>query len=90
VSAIHQDNGKIMTISSERKKEIMAQDVLFTFGVYEIPRDKAGATQRFRFGNHPVRQWELESEFNGRVGCVGIFLDRNLAEELAGILNAEE
>jgi hypothetical protein len=45
-----------------------------------------GATRRFRFGNHPIRQRELESEFSD-AGVVALFLERAFAEELACLLN---
>jgi len=42
--------------------------------------------KRIRFGNHPVRQQELEGEF-GAAGLVALFPERVLAEELASLLN---
>lgn len=58
-----------------------------TWGVYEItPSRDGGATRRFRFGNHPIRQRELESEFSN-AGIVALFYERAFAEELARLLN---
>lgn len=58
-----------------------------TWGVYEItPSHGDGATRRFRFGNHPIRQRELESEFSG-AAIVALFHERAFAEELARLLN---
>jgi len=58
-----------------------------TWGVYEItPSHRDGETRRFRFGNHPIRQRELESEFRA-AGIVALFHERALADELAHLLN---
>jgi hypothetical protein len=58
-----------------------------SWGVYEIePSRQSGATKRFRFGNHPVRQRELESEF-GVASFIALFLERVHAEELTRHLN---
>ncbi len=43
-----------------------------TYGVYELPAS-AGATRRFRMGNHPIRMIELEQEFKG---CKLLYLFR--------------
>lgn len=59
-----------------------------TWGVYEIaPSRDRGATRRFRFGNHPIRQRELELEFSD-AGIVALFHERAFAEELARLLNS--
>jgi hypothetical protein len=47
-----------------------------SYGVYRVDRGR-GATS-FHFGNHPVRQWELEREFGG-ADLVRLFLDREAA-----------
>lgn len=58
-----------------------------TWGVYEIepPQDNR-STRRFRLGNHPVRQHELEAGF-GKVQRIALFPSRALALELARRLN---
>ena len=84
---------------SSREAELLAMAVpassltaagLYTsprsWGVYEL-ESVARGTKRFRYGNHPVRQAELEREF-GRVTRIHLFAARSLAAELAGILNA--
>ncbi len=44
--------------------------------------------QRFRFGNHPIRQKELIREYGSKVQLVGeLYLKRNDAKEAASILN---
>lgn len=58
-----------------------------SWGVYEIEPRSTAARKRFRFGNHPVRQHELEREF-GVVRNVALFTARSLAVELASVLNA--
>ncbi len=58
-----------------------------SWGVYEVEPRTTAATKRFRIGNHPVRQHELEREFMA-VRNVALFTDRSLAEELASLLNA--
>ena len=61
-----------------------------TWGVYEIePLESNRTTRRFRIGNHPVRQRELETEF-GKAKCIAIFLNRILALELQVILNGRQ
>jgi hypothetical protein len=58
-----------------------------TWGVYEIepPQDNM-STRRFRLGNHPVRQRELEAEF-GKAWRIALFTSRGLALELERQLN---
>ena len=58
-----------------------------SWGVYRLP-STAGATRRFRFGNHPVRKTELEREF-GSCGLEHLFLSRDDAARVAAALNAE-
>ena len=58
-----------------------------SWGVYQIePPEEGRPMKRIRFGNHPVRQQELEGEF-GAAGLVALFPERVLAEELASLLN---
>lgn len=57
-----------------------------SFGVYEVPTS-AKSTRRYRLGNHPVRQRELQQDF-GRCAVLAVFLDRKDAVALAGELNA--
>lgn len=58
-----------------------------TWGVYEItPSHRDGATERFRFGNHPIHQRGLELEFFD-AGIVALFQEPALAEESARLLN---
>lgn len=52
-----------------------------SFGVYRIP-SSAASTCSFRFGNHPVRQRELEREF-GSCKLEYLFLDREDAKTVA-------
>jgi hypothetical protein len=47
-----------------------------TWGVYRVERDRGATT--FHFGNHPIRQYELEHEF-GNVELVDLYLDRQSA-----------
>jgi hypothetical protein len=58
-----------------------------SWGVYLITPDSQTATRRFRYGNHPIRQLELQNEF-GSVRPVAHFTARALAVELASLLNA--
>lgn len=58
-----------------------------TWGVYEIePLENSRSTRRFRLGNHPVRQRELEAEF-GAAKRIAVFASRSLALDLEGHLN---
>jgi hypothetical protein len=59
-----------------------------SWGVYKVA-ERADTTEfrRYRFGNHPIRQRELEVEF-GDVERVALFTSRRLAEELQRVLNA--
>jgi hypothetical protein len=52
-----------------------------SYGVYRIP-SSAGSTRSFRFGNHPVRQRELEREF-GSCKLEYLFTDREDAKIVA-------
>lgn len=56
-----------------------------TYGVYEIPTSSSIAN-RFRFGNHPVREIELAREC-GDVAVIAILPDRDQAKELASLFN---
>ena len=58
-----------------------------TWGVYEIEPPRSNpTTRRFRVGNHPIRQRELENEF-GAAACIALFPAKNFAEELQRLLN---
>jgi hypothetical protein len=56
-----------------------------SYGVYALPHT-AGATKRHRFGNHPVRMRELESEF-GSCKLEYLFADRRDAMLVATTLS---
>lgn len=56
-----------------------------SYGVYALP-DRSKATRRYRFGNHPVRQRELEAEF-GSAQLLHLFRARQQAEAVAKSLN---
>jgi hypothetical protein len=59
-----------------------------SWGVYEIQSPAGnGGTRKYRLGNHPVRQQELEKEF-GAAKPVALFTSRGIAEELKRRLNA--
>lgn len=55
-----------------------------SYGVYELPENATG--RRYRFGNHPIRQIELEKEF-GDLDILYIYLSREEAKEHANELN---
>lgn len=58
-----------------------------TFGVYRIvSANKRGASKEFRYGNHPIRQRELERDF-GPVELIALYTDRTVA---IGRAKAEE
>ena len=88
-------------MSDARKKELLALSIDITevedagpltkprtWGVYRVIGPAQGST-RFRFGNHPVREWELRREF-GNISLEALFKDRSLAKELKNILNNKE
>lgn len=56
-----------------------------SYGVYELPAG-SGATCRYRFGNHPVRQTELHREF-GSCKLLYLFEERSDAVQMASMLN---
>lgn len=56
-----------------------------SYGVYELPA--AAATRRYRYGNHPVRMQELETEL-GACRLLYLFLQREDAQSMATALNA--
>jgi hypothetical protein len=58
-----------------------------SWGVYRIAPSRQVATRLFRYGNHPIRQTELHNEF-GSVSPIAHFTSRDLAAELASLLNA--
>lgn len=65
------------------RPETLTADGMYTqprsWGVYKLTM-AAGQGRQYRFGNHPVRQRELEREF-GRVQVLSLFLSRLAAEE---------
>lgn len=59
-----------------------------TWGVYKISAPQSTAsTRRYRFGNHPIRQQELSTEFSA-AELLALFQDRADAIELARLLNS--
>jgi hypothetical protein len=50
-----------------------------SFGVCRVQRERGAVS--FHFGNHPVRQWELERQ-HGSAEVVRLFLDREAAKAL--------
>ncbi|MFT4255964.1 MAG: hypothetical protein QM599_03255 [Pseudoxanthomonas sp.] len=59
-----------------------------SYGVYELPVS-AKATRLYRFGNHPVRQQELEREF-GSCLLVNLYPQREAAKAEADALNSKQ
>lgn len=59
-----------------------------SFGVYAIENDEDGSTH-YRFGNHPVRQHELEDKF-GAAELEYLFLNREDAAAMTAALNRPE
>lgn len=57
-----------------------------TWGVYEV---STAAGKNFRFGNHPVRGAELAQDHES-VKVIAILLGRELARELASLLNGKK
>jgi hypothetical protein len=60
-----------------------------SWGVYRIDPPAPSATRRFRKGNHPVRQRELEQEFGSPAKVIALFTQESLATELARLLNED-
>lgn len=58
-----------------------------SWGVWELPVDASG--KQYRYGNNPVREKELTSEF-GKVTCLAIYTDRVAAMAHATRLNHEK
>ena len=56
-----------------------------SYGVYVLPASIKG-TRRWRYGNHPIRQRELEAEY-GSAKLEALFLKRHDAAELARLRN---
>lgn len=60
-----------------------------SWGVYELERSNTALpSRRFRFGNHPIRQYELIAEYNS-AKLLALFPERRIALELARALNYE-
>ena len=55
-----------------------------SYGVYRMPPGAEG--RRCRFGNHPVRMWELEREF-GSCKLEHLFANREDAKLVAAALS---
>ena len=59
-----------------------------TYGVYELGQS-GNCTRRYRLGNHPVRQIELEREW-GSCKLLYLFRQRADAVSMASLLNGRE
>lgn len=57
-----------------------------SYGVYRV-NDAQVTGRRFRFGNHPVRLYELDREYSS-CEVIGLFLQREDAKRLADSLNS--
>lgn len=57
-----------------------------TWGVWEVPLERG--TQRFCFGNYPVRGRKLESE-RGAATLIALYTHRDAAERHAASLNQQ-
>ena len=55
-----------------------------SFGVWELPDKSSG--KKYRFGNNPVRETELVTEF-GSAKLLALYLSRESAREHANKLN---
>jgi hypothetical protein len=56
-----------------------------SFGVWAVPSANG---KKFRYGNNPVREYELDREFGkGKVTRIGLFERRELAKAKADSLN---
>jgi hypothetical protein len=55
-----------------------------TWGVYRVSHNRGAPT--YHFGNHPVRQRELENEF-GNAELIELYLDRESAQQHKRELN---
>jgi len=53
-----------------------------TWGLYRLDAGQKNVGRVFRYGNHPVRQKELEREF-GAVTLIALYFDREQAREEA-------
>jgi hypothetical protein len=58
-----------------------------SYGVYQI-LNTANVDKVFRYGNHPVRQFELQREF-GDCRLVYLFLEREYAFRMQKLLNKD-
>ncbi len=56
-----------------------------SYGVWVVPSN--GKSKRFRFGNNPVRKWELEREFNECEQVGPLLESREAAKTKANSLN---
>jgi hypothetical protein len=56
-----------------------------SYGVYVLPASH-GSTRRYRLGNHPIRQRELQHEY-GKADLLHLFLTRQDAVVVADALN---
>lgn len=75
-------------IASSRVRVVGTLSVPRSYGVYKL-RGRSLEGRRFRFGNYPVRQRELEREF-GQCTLEYLFLSRDDARNVAIALNDEK
>ena len=59
-----------------------------SYGVYQLPYGSSSPT-RFHYGNHPVRNQELERDF-GSCTLTFLFESKDDAEAVAAVLNGRE
>jgi hypothetical protein len=82
---------KALALKAISPKEVRADGTLTaprSFGVYQLPKTTKN-TRLFRFGNHPVRQHELEREF-GSCKLLYLFRSRPDAVAMASAHNGRE
>lgn len=85
--------GRKQVIQALEQKAVSCNDMKYdgrltcpkSYGVYQIV-NTANAGKTFRYGNHPVRQSELQREF-GDCCLVYLFLEREYAFRMQKILN---
>ncbi len=59
-----------------------------SWGVYRLPEEAALTSERFRAGNHPIRQIELQRDF-GSAALEWLFGDRDDALLMKRLLNGK-
>lgn len=79
------DDLRARAITSTSVRVVGTLTVPRSYGVYRVTGCRREGRE-YRYGNHPIRGQELINQYGG-ASLVALFLERDLAKNLANLLN---